>query len=333
MLSFENPINFILCALLPLGIYYRHFFPGRGSTIHYAFVNWRGTGFRNPLGLARFGSGVLGVLFWVGFACLLVALTSPVLIQRERVFLSRGVDIMIVLDISPTMSALDSPGVTRFEAAKNVIRSFVQRRRNDPVGLTIFGTEAALRVPPTLDYAYLLENLGQVQLEELGIGTALGMGIGLGALHLNQSTASEKIMILLTDGRQNSGEILPEAAAELARSRGIRIYTIGLGSNRPVAGQVTDPATGIRYYGNIVEHVDVEGLTRIAALTGGEYFSAANPGALESIFQSIDSLERVESRVRVQVYREPIHRIFILLGFLFILADAVLRRLLLKEVV
>ena len=333
MLSFENPGWFLFLLFLPFLIYLRHFWPSRGSTIQVSFMNWRGPGFTNVITIQRFVSIFLSGAFWAGFSLLIIAQAGPVLVQRERIYLTRGVDIMIVLDVSPSMAAQDVPGQSRFDSAVRTVRSFIQRRRNDPIGLVVYATQAALRVPPTLDYDFLLESLDQAHIGEMGDATALGTAIAMGAMHLSHSTAPHKIMILLTDGEQNAGEILPQTAARLVAGQGIRMYTIGLGSNEQVPLEFTDPVTGQRFRGLYQGYVDHDGLTALASMTGGEHFPAPTPAALDSIFLGIDSMERVESRVRIQVHREPIHRAFLLAGFLLIMADIVLRKLLLKEVV
>lgn len=331
-MSFENPVWFLALLLLPLGVYFRHFWARRGSTIRMSFANWRGSSFVNPFTWQRFFATIMSASFWLGVVLLIVAQAGPVQVARERVYLSRGVDIMFVLDVSYSMAAQDNPGISRFEEAVETMRSFIQRRRNDPIGLVVFGSEAAMRVPPTLDYDFLLAHLDGLRLGELGEGTSLGMGIALATLHLDSSSASQKILIVLTDGEQNSGEILPGSAADLAAEQGIRIYTIGLGSTEEVPLEFTDPLTGQRFRGTYRGSVDEELLTRIAVRTGGQFFRASSPGALEGIFQGIDSLERVESRLRIQVNREPLHRPFLLFAFILIMSNMVLRKLVLREV-
>jgi len=295
-------------------------------------MNWRGGGFSNVMTLPRFFSGLFGIGSWVGIALLIIALAGPVLVFREKVYLTRGIDIMIVLDLSPSMAAQDVPGTSRIDSAVRTLQNFVSRRRNDPIGLVVYGSQAALRVPPTLDYPFLLQSLSQVRIGDLGEASALGTAMALGAMHLSQSSAPDKVMIVLTDGEQNSGEISSTAGAELVARQGIRMYTLGIGGDEPVPIEFIDPLTGALQRGTYQGKIDHDALSSLAQLTGGQHFPAPGPGALETVFQGIDTAERLETRVRLQVNRDPIHRRFLALGFLLIVLDVLGRRLFLREV-
>jgi Ca-activated chloride channel family protein len=167
---------------------------------------------------------------------------------------------------------------------------------------------------------------------ELGDGTAIGMGIALGALHLRSSDAPEKVMILLTDGKNNAGEVLAETAARVATELGIRIYTIGIGNEAQAAIEFTDPETGQVYRGTFEGGFDEALLRDIAELSGGAYFYAGTSGTLESVFEAIDSIETTEKRVRIQVTTDPRHRILIIFALGALLFDFLVRKLLLREV-
>lgn len=167
---------------------------------------------------------------------------------------------------------------------------------------------------------------------ELGDGTAIGMGLALGALHLRSSDAPEKVMILLTDGKNNAGEVPAETAAQVATELGIRIYTIGIGSETQAPIEFTDPETGQVYRGTFEGGFD-EGLLReVAQLSGGAYFYAGTSGTLESVFEAIDSIETTEKRVRIEVSTEPRHRILIIFALGALLVDFFIRKLVLREV-
>ncbi len=168
MWTIESPEYLLLLLLLPPAIYFRHFWKDRGGRIMFPVSIWGGGGFSAPIGLHGILLGFSAVAFWTGLACLIVAMAGPIHAVRERVFLTRGIDIVIVLDESPSMAAQDYPPVNRFETAKSMIRQFVMQRENDPVGLVSFGSEAALRVPPTLDYKAFLSRLESLALMELG---------------------------------------------------------------------------------------------------------------------------------------------------------------------
>ncbi|KGE73433.1 VWA domain-containing protein [Spirochaeta lutea] len=333
MISLDSPgwLGLIL-VIIPL-IYIRHLWKGRGGTVTFAFTNWRGGGFSNPMTIQRFFSGFMTILFWIGTVLLIIAMAGPVRVQRERVFLSRGVDIMFVLDVSPSMAAQDQPGITRLQTAKQTIRDFVRRRQNDPVGLAVFGTQAGLKVPPTTDYQVFHQALEDTHIREMGDGTAIGMGLALANLHLNPSSAQDKVIILLTDGENNSGEITPEAAAGISQEQGIRLYTVGIGSTREVPLEFTDPQTGRIFRGIAQDSFDPGLLAELAGSTGGRYFEAASSGALEAAFQSIDSLERSDARVRIQVRKEPLHRPIMLVGMILVMAGILLPRFILGALV
>jgi Ca-activated chloride channel homolog len=329
---FESPGYLFLLLLLPVGVYFRHFWPQRGGKLPFAYRVWNARGFV-PSFFARRAVFALAVIsFWSAVVALVLALGGPADVTRERVFLNRGIDIMIVLDESPSMAARDFAPVHRFESARDTIRRFVERRENDSIGLVSFGAEAALRVPPTTDYTKLAEALEGLRIMELGDGTAIGMGIALGALHLRSSDAPEKVMILLTDGENNAGEVPPETAARVATEIGIRIYTIGIGSETEAPIEFTDPQTGQVYRGTFEGGFDEAILREIAELSGGAYFYAGTSGTLESVFEAIDSIEATEKRVRIEVNTEPRHRLLIIFALGALLLDFFIRKLLLREV-
>ncbi len=332
MWSFEQPEFFLLLLVLPVGIYFRHRWKGRGGRLLFPFRIWQGASFAPTQRGIRILLFLSSTAFWLGAAALVIAMAGPVRTVRDRVFLSRGIDVMIVLDQSPSMSARDFPPENRFETARQVIRNFVSGRENDPIGLVTFGSEAALRVPPTLDYRLLTERLEGVSIMELGEATAIGMGIAVASLHLRASSAREKVIILLTDGANNAGEILPGTAAEIAAQMGIRIYTIGIGSSEEVPIQYTDPATGRIFRGSFQGGFDEELLKEVAATSGGAYFRASSPGSMQAIFNTIDSIETVEKRSRIRVRTVPLHRMFILMSLCLVFLDVLVRKFLLREV-
>lgn len=332
MLTLESPQYLLLLLLLPLAVYFRHFRKKRGAVLSFPFRVWKGQGFYPRQYMLK---GVLfasALLFWSGIALLIVALGGPSLSRHEKLFLSRGVDIMIVFDLSPSMAGKDFPPVNRFETAREMTAHFIAGRENDPIGIVSFGTDAVLRVPPTLDYTLLNERLNSLKIMEMGDGTAIGMGLAVAALHLSSSNADEKIIILLTDGENNSGEIQPETSASIASKLGIRIYTIGIGTSGEVAADFTDPETGSVYSATLQSRFDESLLKKIADETGGRYFHAVSPGTLEAVFQTIDSLESVERLVKMQVVFEPLHHLFILAGFILIMIEFLVRKALLREI-
>ncbi|TVR66239.1 MAG: VWA domain-containing protein [Spirochaetaceae bacterium] len=324
----ERPGYMLLLLLVPFLVYLRHFRSNRGGRIAFPFTFYGGEGFRAPVTGRSLLLRVSTLVFWSAVVLLIVALSGPTRTVRERIFLTRGLDIMVVLDVSPTMAARDVQPVNRLEAARAVVRRFVEQRENDHIGLVGFSLEAALRVPPTLNHDLLLDSLDRLYLMEMGDGTAIGMALALASLHLQGTEGGDKIIILLTDGVNNAGEISPEAAAEVAGSLGIRIYAIGVGSEGEAEIEFVNPEDGRTYRGTVREGYDPDALRRIAELTGGRFFSAAGGGTLEAVFNAINTAETAERRVRVQVHRRPRHQLVLMIALALLLFDVILRRLL-----
>lgn len=318
MWVFEDPLFLLLLALIPPAVWFRHVWHGRGSRVPLPIAMVPRGQYRAPFHLSKLLQAFSGLLFWLALIVVIVALAGPARVTRERVYLTRGMDIMVVLDESPSMAAEDFRPYNRFETAQRVIRSFVESRENDAIGLVTFAGEAALRVPPTLDYPELVGSLEELRIMDLGDGTAIGMGIAVAALHLSQSPASEKVIILITDGVNNSGDVRPETASQVAGELGIKIYAIGIGTDEEVPVEFTNPETGETYRGTVRDGYDPEALKAVADSSGGSYFSAGTPGTLENVFRAIDASERVEHRVRTRVVSDPYHRelIFLALGLL-----------------
>ncbi|MDA3939541.1 MAG: VWA domain-containing protein [Spirochaetia bacterium] len=332
MITFDFPGMLLFIAILPPLIFLRHFWKNRGGRLSFSFTIWQKEVFKPGIYLSNLILFLSSFLFWIGFLLLLIANAGPSLVSRERIYLTRGIDIIFVLDESPSMAGKDFLPDNRFESAKDVIKTFVKGRDHDPVGLVSFGKNAVLRVPPGLDYEYFLEHLEGLQLMDLGNGTAMGMGIAVACLHLDKSTAKEKVIILLTDGDNNAGEILPESAANIAAAMGIKIYSVGIGSSGEVPLEFTDPETGKIYRGMFESGYNEEILKEISEITRGEFFQALSPGALNTIMSSIDSLERIEKRTRLDINTTSIHRELILIGFILILVDFFLKKWIFREV-
>jgi Ca-activated chloride channel family protein len=328
----DAPGFLLLFILVPPAIYFRHFWPRRGGKLILPFGVWNGRGFVPPANPLAAAVAVAAFAFWLGVASLIIALAGPAVVRREQAYLNRGTDVMIVLDQSPTMAAGDFQPVNRFESAKAVIGAFIDRRQNDPIGLVGFGAEASLRVPPTLDYDHVRATLSSMRVMEMGDGTAIGMGVAVAALHLAESTAERRVIVLLTDGINNAGEILPETAAAAAASLGIEVYVIGVGSDEEVEIEFDHPVTGQHFRGTVSEGFDEELLEQIALAGGGRYFYAGSSGALRAVFETIDSVERVEQRSLLRVTRDPKDLLFILIGLACIGLDFLLRRFAVREV-
>ena len=332
MLTFEAPAYLFILFFLPVVIYLRHFSPAAIRSLRISSRIWRKGGVAIRQRGLTFILFVNTLFFWAGVLLLMTALAGPELSIHEKVYLNRGADIVIVLDQSPSMAARDFPPESRLEAAANMIKFFVSGRKNDAVGLVGFGEDAVLKVPPTTDYDTFLSRLGDSGIMELGEGTAIGMGLAVAVLHLSESRAEERVIVLITDGDNNAGEIKPEAAAAMAAQMGIRLYTIGIGTEGEVPFEFTDPATGNLMSGVLNSRFNEDLLRDLAETGHGSFFKASSQGVLESVFRSIDSLETVEEHVRIQVRTVPLYRLFTVLGMLLIFVNLIIRKIFLREV-
>ena len=240
---------------------------------------------------------MLPMMRWLALALLIIALARPQSGNAREIILGEGVDISIVLDISGSMAALDFEP-NRLEAAKQVIRDFIEQRRYDRIGLVIFATEAFSQVPPTLDYQLLERVLNETEVSwDIGLdsGTAIGLGLANAANMLRDSEADSRVIVLLTDGANNSGQIDPLTAAEIAKALNIRVYTIG--AARPGPAALPFPDGRVEYRDS---EIDEETLRQIADITGGLYFRAEDTAGLQQIYDTINELER--SRVEVRTF-------------------------------
>ncbi|HOE97899.1 MAG TPA: VWA domain-containing protein [Candidatus Sumerlaeota bacterium] len=245
--------------------------------------------------------GLPAILLFVAAALLTVALARPQSAWREHRRFTEGIAIMLVLDVSDSMMALDFEP-NRLERAKAVVQEFIQGRENDQIGAVIFGRDTFTLCPLTQDYQALRNFVQRINFDLVnGEGTAIGMGLANAVDKLRKSPNKSKVVILLTDGENNAGQIDPIDAAEIARQFDIRVYTIGVGS---VGGQVLIPnpsGFGPRYI-PIEARLDVEQLTRMAEMTGGRFFHATDGSSLEKIYQQINEMERTEIEVHETHY-------------------------------
>jgi Ca-activated chloride channel family protein len=243
------------------------------------------------------------VLRMIVLAAILVGLARPQTSSQGEDIYTEGIDIAMLLDISGSMLAEDFHP-NRIQAAKVVGEEFVKGRTHDRIGLVIFAGQSFTQCPMTLDYRVLTGLLRQVKPGMVEDGTALGMAIAQGVNRLKDGKAKSKVMILLTDGVNNRGEIDPITAAQIAQTFAIRIYTIGVGTVGEAPYPVQTPF-GIRYQ-NVPVDVDEKTLTTVADLTGGQYFRAKNNRALKEIYSEIDKLEK--TRIEVKSYRSYTER-------------------------
>ncbi len=235
---------------------------------------------------------------------LIIALARPQAGTASREVSSEGIDIMLVLDISGSMKAEDFKPNNRLYVAKQVIHQFIDGRTNDRIGLIVFAGQSFTQCPLTLDYHVLTGFLEKIDFGMVEDGTAIGMALANAVNRLRESTAKSKIIILLTDGVNNRGQIEPLTAAEIARTMGIKIYAIGAGKPGNAMYPVEDPVFGKRYV-YLPNDLDETSLKQIADLTGGRYYRAQSEQMLEQIYKEISMLEKTEVKIKEYVqYRE-----------------------------
>ena len=244
-----------------------------------------------------------------------------------------GIDIMLAMDVSTSMLAEDLVP-NRIEAAKQVAAEFVTDRPNDNIGLTIFAGEAFTQCPMTTDHASLLNLLRAVRTDIaahglISDGTAIGMGLANAVSRLKASKAKSRVVILLTDGSNNMGDISPMTAAQIAKSMGIRVYTIGVGTNK-VARYPMPVAGGVQYV-NIPVEIDTKTLRNIAAMSDGHFYRATNTKELRRIYKDIDQLEKSKLNVKKFTKRYEAYQPFALAALLMLALEVLLRLTLLRK--
>ncbi len=270
----------------------------------------------------------LFVLRMFAIALLIIALARPQSISTKQNINIEGIDIVMTIDVSGSMLARDFKP-DRLEAAKEVAAEFIARRPNDRVGLVIFSGEAFTQVPLTTDHTMISNIFVEVQSGMIEDGTAIGDGLATSVSRLKDSDAISKVIILITDGVNNSGSVDPISAAEMAHMFGIRVYTIGIGSMGMAPYPVQTPY-GIQMQQMEVQ-IDEELLQEIASMTGGRYFRADNNKKLKEIYKEIDNLEK--SKIDVQEFRKK-HESFLplaLLALLLFSLEIILRYLVFKK--
>ena len=250
-----------------------------------------------------------GVLAALALAPLAVALARPQEVLSRRLEHAEGVDLVIALDVSGSMSALDFKPTDRLGVAKEVIDSFLDRRPDDRFALVVFAGAAVTLCPLTLDHDVARHLLDEVRHGTLPDGTAIGLGLGTAVARLRHSEAESKVIVLVTDGSNNTGQLDPVNAAEMAADLGITVHTVLVGRSGPVPVPIErrDPRTGrvVREVRQMEMEINPELLAELARITGGSSFRARDADALEKVFDTIDELEKTEfTSTRLVHYRE-----------------------------
>ncbi len=326
MIQFADPIFLWLLLALPL-VAYMMFRRRREAAIKFSDI----TLLRNVRKSRRVKNRkVLQAFRLLALALLIIAMARPQAGKKTTEVSSEGIDIMLALDISGSMKAEDFKPMNRLVAAKEVIKEFVQGRQNDRIGLVIFSRQSFTQCPLTMDYGVLLNFLEQVDFGMIEDGTAIGMGIANAVNRLRNSDAKSRIIILLTDGINNAGEIDPLTAADIAKTLGIRIYTIGAGKLGKALYPVDDPIFGRRYV-PVENELDEKQLTQVAESTGGKYFRAKSEDMLKNIYEQISELEKTKFKVKEYLQFDQYFPYFLMAAALLLLLELLLRETLFRR--
>ena len=258
-----------------------------------------------------------------------LALARPQLTNRWSSESTEGIDIMMALDISGTMLAEDLKP-NRLEAAKQVASDFVIARPNDQIGLVVFAGESFTQCPLTTDHAVLVNLFKSVEYGMIEDGTAIGLGLANAVNRMKDSETKSKVVILLTDGSNNRGDIDPQTAAEIARTFGIRVYTVGVGSYGQTRVPVHTPI-GIQYV-TMDSEFDEGTLRRIAETTGGQYFRATDNTSLRKIYEQIDQLEKTKLRVREYSKHKENFAPFLVAALICLLLEVIIRYFVIRTI-
>ena len=273
----------------------------------------------------RYSLPILRVLT-VGF--LIIALARPQNTNSWQKDSIEGIDIMLAMDVSGSMQAMDFKP-NRLEAAKDVAISFINNRPNDNIGMVTFAGESFTQCPLTTDHTVLLNMVQDLQMGVLDDGTAIGMGLATAVNRLKDSKAKSRVVILLTDGSNNMGDITPRMAADIARTFGIRVYTVGVGT-RGEAPFPIQTEFGIRIQ-NVPVDIDEPTLEGIAEVSGGKYFRAVDNKTLNEIYKEIDKLEKTRLMTKSFKAYEEKYFVYALIAFLLLLTEFLLRNTLLRS--
>ncbi len=321
MFRFANPEFLLLLLLIPALLYWYIKRSRRAQgTLRYSNLGIVKSVKASPLKRYRHSLFALRVLV---ITLLIIAFARPQAGRTESEVITEGIDIILAMDISSSMLAEDFKPKNRLEAAKIVAANFIKGRQNDRIGMVVFSGQSFTQCPLTLDYGILLRFLDEIHVGMIEDGTAIGMGLATCVNRLRDSKAKSKVVILLTDGRNNRGELDPITAAKVAKAFKIRIYTIGAGGVGDALYPVEDPIFGKRYVRMPIE-IDEQLLRNVADITGGQYFRATDKTSLEKIYAEIGELEKTKIEVKEYTRYKELFVNYLLLAMGFLLVEIVL---------
>lgn len=311
-MTFAHPYLLLLLLLLPVMAWLKG---KRGEPPSFLYSSAQLV--RGLVNVTRYrAGGFLAALRWLALALFIVALAQPRLTKSETKITASGVDIVVAFDLSGSMEVPDfvvqNQRVNRFEIARAVLKQFVDGRPNDRIGLVAFAVDAFVVSPPTLDHEFLVRNLDRLQLGMVPWQrTAIGSAISTAVNRLRDVKAKSKIVILMTDGQNNSGKIDPLVAAEAAQALGVKIYTIGVGNQDPRRSRDGDV-------------IDAEMMQKVAQMTGGRFYLADNARKFQDIYAEIDKLEKTEAEVKKYARHRELFGWLVATGLLLVLTEIAL---------
>lgn len=314
MFRFASPYSLILLALIPITIWYGY------RRLPKPALASSGTGAVEGLPKSAVIKlhGWVPTLFYLALALMIVALARPQWGTRQMLVKASGINIILAVDLSESMAALDFKHqgrvINRLEAVKQVVAEFIGNRSGDRIGMVVFGSQAYTQLPLTRDYNTIATMLERLKIGAAGRSTAIGDAMGISLKRLEDVESRSNIIILLTDGRSNSGEFKPLAAAAIAKEKGVKVYTIGVGSKGRAPFLVKDAIFGERYVYQQVD-IDEQTLQAIADETGGLYFRAQDLEGLKKVYDTIDQMEKTEVKTKTFAEYNDLYHYLLLPGF------------------
>ena len=327
-MHFENPEFFLLLLAIPIWFIWKWFKkPNRVAS----FTISDSHGILERESWRTMLSYLIPVLRALAYTFLVVALARPQLTLKEQEEKAEGIDIMLVMDLSSSMLAKDFDP-DRLSVSKEVATRFVDKRKYDRIGLVVFAGESFTQCPITTDHRIVKTFLNNLECGMLEDGTAIGMGLASAVNRLKESAVKSKIVILLTDGVNNGGYILPMTAAEIAKEKNVKVYTIGVGSLGNAISPISRRSNGQYVFGMAKVEIDEVLLREMATMTGGQYYRATSEEKLEEIYEQIDKLEKTEIDVTVfKRYSEEFRR-FMKIGLILLLIELLLSHIILRRI-
>lgn len=327
--QFQNP--WLLLFLLALFLLAFQVNRGHRATIHFSsLVTLKAL---RPSRIDLY-AGLPFIIRFLALVLLIIALARPQEGHKSTEIISVGVDIMLALDTSGSMRALDfiveEKRITRLAVVKGVVSKFIDNRPNDRIGMVVFGEKAYTQCPLTLDQGILQSFLSKLEIGMAGDSTAIGSAIGIAVKRLKDMDSESKVIILLTDGRNNAGTLTPLQAAQTAKTFGIKIHTIGIGT-KGKAPFLVNSILGQRY---VYQEVDIDetALQEISKITGGQYFRATGLESLKDIYKQIDKMEKSEVKVIDHSEYKELFHYFLVPGLALLLLEIVLSNTLLRRI-